>query len=166
MRKGFTLIELVIVFGIISVIATATIAVLDPVTQFKKASDARKKSDLSQVSKVVETYYQDHGRYPENGSSGDFRIKALDGTMVDWGESWSPYITQLPKDPFAPSKNYVYFATPDGQAYYLYATLDLDNDPQLCDDGNPCSSLAGNGIPTNACGDICNFGISSPNVNP
>lgn len=166
MRRGFTLVELVIVFSIISVIATASIAILDPVTQFKKASDARKKSDLSQVAKAIETYYQDNGRYPENVSSNDFRIKGLDGDPVDWGASFSPYATQLPKDPFSPSKTYIYLATPDGQAYYLYATLDRGNDPQVCNNGNACTSLSGNGIPNDACGAICNFGISSPNVNP
>lgn len=162
---GFTLIELVIVVGILSILSIGALAVLNPVAQFQKADDARRKSDLSQIQKALEVYYNDNGKYPPDFSSSDYRIKGLNGNVVSWGSSWQPYMDVLPKDP-RPSKNYVYFSSSDGQSYWLYASLDRGTDPALCNSGSTCNSLSSNGISAAACGSTCNFGLSSPNVSP
>ncbi len=164
--KGFTLIELIVVVGILSILAAGSIVALNPVAQFQKANDSRRKSDLSQVQKTLEAYYQDNGKYPLSSvSSPLYRITVPPGsTVIDWGKSWQPYMNLLPKDPTA-SKNYVYYST--GQSYYLYASLDRgSSDPGACNSGNACSSLTINGISFNACGGTCNFGVSTPNVTP
>lgn len=164
-KKGFTLIEIVLVVAIISILSVGVVAVINPLTQINKANDAKRKADLSTIQKVIEQYYQDMGRYPPVMSANDFRIKGLNGQPVNWGSSWSPYINLMPKDPKS-NKKYVYYSTPDGQAYYLYASMDSTNDKSLCNQTGTCSGLLTNGIPGNSCGDICNFGITSPNVSP
>lgn len=145
--------------------ATGIIVAVNPLSQIQKAQDAKRKSDLSQVQKALETYYQDNSRYPS--SSSDYRIKGLDNNAVAWGLAWQPYMSILPKDPSS-SKNYVYFSSSsDGQTYYIYASLDRGgNDPQACfPNGSACSSAAKRNVAT-ACGGNCNYGISSPNVSP
>ena len=154
-QKGFTLIELIVVIGIISILAAGVLTTLNPVTQFQKADDARRKSDLSQIQKALETYYQDAGSYPPSNSSYQL--------PVPWGQSWQPYMNVLPGDPSSANK-YIYFSPVGGQAYYLYASLGRGgSDPQACfSNGSSCSN-----VPVGAsCGGTCNFGLSSPNVSP
>lgn len=145
--------------------AIGIIVAVNPLAQLQKAQDAKRKSDLSQVQKALEVYYQDNARYPQ--SSEDNKIRGLDGSTVQWGSSWQSYMTVLPKDPSS-SKNYVYFNSgTDGQTYYIYANLDRGgNDPQACiSTGAACSSAVTNNVAT-ACGGNCNYGVSSPNVSP
>ncbi len=164
-QLGFTLIELVVVVGILSIISMGAITLLNPLEQFKKANDARKKADLSQVQKALESFYEDNGSYPDFFAAGDFRIKGLNGNVVAWGASWQPYMNILPK---SPSGSYVYYSS-GGQSYYLYASLERTTDPQLCNSGSACTGLTAVGGEPDlnvACGGICNYGVSSPNVSP
>jgi type II secretory pathway pseudopilin PulG len=144
--------------------ATGIIMALNPLAQLQKAQDAKRKSDLSQIQKSLETYYQDNGRYPVSTSN---KITRLDGSTADWGTQWQSYMSVLPKDPNS-SKNYVYLSSStDGQTYYIYANLDRGgNDQQACfSTGAACSSAVTNNVST-ACGGNCNYGVSSPNVSP
>lgn len=170
-NNGFTLIELIVVIGILSILAVGSIVALNPLEQFKKANDSRRKADLSQIQKAVETYYQDNGSYPSSSSVvlPLYRITTrsdVGTTTVEWGTSWSPYMNLLPKDPSA-SKNYVYYSA--GQSYYLYASLDRGSlDPQSCQGmiNGECQSIGANIGSAKSCGGPCNFGVSSPNVSP
>lgn len=164
---GFTLVELLVVIGILSILIAGVLITLNPFSQFQKAKDAARKSDLFQIQKALEVYSQDNGRYPVSSSSSPtLRIVRLDGTTADWGQNWQPYITTLPKDSTS-SKHYVYYSSSTGQSYWLYASLDRPNDPQLCNsNADECSSIATNLIPANSCGGKCNYGVSSSNVSP
>lgn len=166
LSKGVTLIELLITMGVLSVLISGMITVVDPVTQFRKARDAQRKSDLSQIQKGLEQYYQDLGRYP--GMSVSNEILKVDSTVIAWGSPWSPYMNILPDDPVSDSR-YVYYVdeNTNGQAYLLYANLERgSNDSQACL-VSPCGSW----LPTGAedCGEgavdkHCNYGVSSPNI--
>lgn len=170
---GFTFMELLIILAVIGILTVGVISVVNPVAQFQKAQDAQRKSDLSQIQKALETFYQDYGKYPD---MVDNKIRRSDGSAcsgnacaADWGSSlWAPYMSTLPKDPSS-SKNYVYYIPPDsnGQTYYIYASLDREKqDLQACfSNGSPCSSAVTYGV-TTACGGNCNYGVSTPNVSP
>jgi len=169
-QRAFTLIELIIVIGILAIVATVLLAVIDPLSQAKKANDGRRKSDLSQIQKALEQYYQDYGGYPLNADTigCTYQIRGNNGDgddCISWGQSWQPYMNVLPRDPSG-SKNYVYYApsSANGQSYYLYANLDRGgNDPQACNNnGAACLNVPGGAD----CGGTCNYGVSSPNVSP
>lgn len=168
---GFTLVELLITIVIIGILVSGLILIIDPATQLQKNRDAQRKSDLAQIQKAFETFHQDNGKYP-NAEAESNKIKGLDGNVVDWGATWLPYMSILPKDPSSPSKNYVYYSHPDsnGQTYYIYASLDRGgNDPHACTgSNNACSGppIGSNINMQNACGGVCNYGVSSPNVSP
>jgi len=141
------------------------IAVLNPFVQIQKAQDAKRKSDLSQIQKAVEIYYNDFGQYPAaDTSSSNYRIKANATTTLDWGSTQWQYVGTLPKDP-STSRNYIYYSPAGGQSYYLYASLERGaNDLQACNGGSKCVN-----VPEPAsCGTgaICNYGVSSSNVSP
>jgi general secretion pathway protein G len=162
-QKGFTLTELLIVIGLIAILSAAAITIFNPLGQIEKSNDAKRKSDLSQISRALELYYNDTGRYPP--STLDYRI-SYNSNPVAWNTAWQPYMAKLPADPKSP-KTYVYYV-PDasGQTYYIYAGLDRGTtDAQACNGGSACSSVV-SGPGANACGGTCNFGISSPNVTP
>ena len=118
---GFTLIELIVVVAIIGLLAGGIIAFLNPSDQLQKARDARRKSDLSEIQKALEVYYQDNNSYPLTTCNFD-----LGG---GWGTPWLPYMGTLPQDP-SPLQHYVYYST--GQSYYLYASLEREGDAQEC----------------------------------
>jgi len=165
-RKGFTLIEMLVVLAIIGIIGAALLATINPFAQLQKSNDSRRKSDLESVQRALELYYQDKGSYPASVSN---QI-APGGTAVAWGSSWSPYMSKLPKDPTS-GNNYVYYSPAGNQSYYLYANLQRGaKDPQSCNNGNACTSLSGSGFPASStCGsatNLCNYGVSSPNVSP
>lgn len=147
--------------------AAGLMYLIDPLGQIQKANDAKRKSDLEQLQRTIETYYNDNGSYPPHSVAPDplYRIKPSTG-YIEWGSTWAAYNTTLPKDPTPSTRNYVYYASSNGQSYWIYASLQRNSDPQACNGGAACSSLSTNSIPGTACGQTCNFGVSSPNVSP
>lgn len=58
--KGFTLIEILLVIGIIAVLATVVIVALDPAKRFKDARDSRRFSDMQSILSAVQQYIVDN----------------------------------------------------------------------------------------------------------
>lgn len=163
-------VKLLVIVAVIGILIGAYIILFDPLTQFKKTQDIRRKSDLLQMQQMLERYRLDNGSYPLSTAKDaklPYRIRGfkVDHAVVDWGEEFQPYLTMLPKDP-QNNRRYVYFASPNGQAYWLYASLEVGEDKDMCNLGKVCISISGNGISPLACGGICNYGVSSRNVSP
>ncbi len=150
---------------------------VNPMEQFRKAQDSKRKSDLAQIQRALEAYYQDFGRYPAHTVEGTnpFTINLGTGAENDaivWGSTWSPYLDILPADPNS-SKFYTYWSGDTGnQSYRLYASFDRGSrDPDTCAGGNMCPGVPlqhGTSDPI-TCGldaEVCNYGVTSPNISP
>lgn len=61
---GFTMIELLIVMGILSVLAVGVLAAIDPVEQLNKSRDTGARSDSKNLLDAVERYYAVKELYP------------------------------------------------------------------------------------------------------
>ena len=61
-KNGFTLIELLIVVAIVGIIAS--IAVPAMLSALKRSKLTRTKADLKVIATELDTYYNDHDRYP------------------------------------------------------------------------------------------------------
>lgn len=127
-HRGFTLVELLVVMGILSIIITAVIAYLNPVKQISKAKDSKRALELDQIKKALDIYYNDNGCYP---------------VTVPFGQKWTNtsgrtiYMERVPDDS---ANSYDYFSQPSlgggggpgcPQWYTLFAKLDLKPDNQL-----------------------------------
>lgn len=159
-KDGFTLVELLVVIAVIGTLAAGLVVIINPAGMLSKARDAERKSDLTQLQRALEAYYDDYNEYPQSGSEyviGD----------VSWGGDWSPYMTRLPQDPVS-DQRYVYYST--GQIYRLYAHLETANDPQGCNINTEGINIECSNASGFMCGNdelhICTYGVSSPNTSP
>ena len=59
-QKGFTLIEILLVIGIIAVLATVVIVALDPAQRFQDAQDSRRVSDMQSILSAIQQYIIDN----------------------------------------------------------------------------------------------------------
>ena len=85
-RKGFTLVELLVVIVIIGILATLATVALGSARL--KARDARRISDVKQIQTALELYYNDAGKYPDALTFGQ---PLSSGSTV--------YMAAIPKDP-------------------------------------------------------------------
>lgn len=97
--KGFTLIELVVVIGILAVLFAIVLIAINPSRQFKQANDTKRRSDVNAILNAVSQYAADHkGSLPSIGSSD----AAISSTGADICDELVPlYISALPFDPNA-----------------------------------------------------------------
>ena len=61
-RRGFTIVELLIVIVVIGILAAITIVAYNGIQE--RGNNAKRRSDLAAMAKSLELYYVDNGRYP------------------------------------------------------------------------------------------------------
>lgn len=61
---GFTLMELLIVIGVLGILAAGLLAAIDPFEQLKKARDSNYRSAGLELLSGVQRYYANHGYFP------------------------------------------------------------------------------------------------------
>lgn len=69
-KRGFTIVELLIVIVIIGILATLIILAYNGIQQ--RARLAKRKADTSTMMKWLELYYTDNGMYPASDTGTDF----------------------------------------------------------------------------------------------
>ncbi|MFH0749488.1 MAG: prepilin-type N-terminal cleavage/methylation domain-containing protein [Candidatus Gottesmanbacteria bacterium] len=167
-KNGFTLIELMVVIVIMGILVTIGIFAFQ--SSQKKSRDARRKSDVSQVSKALEMYNNDVGTYPAGGTVGTADAGKIIGcgdtikTACSWGGSFSnttkaTYMVKLPIDPT--SGRVYYYERSGSNGYRLYARLENTEDSSI-----PTTDPK---VYNKNCGSsssvvCCNFVLTSSNV--
>ena len=132
--------ELLIVIGVIGILASVLIAVLNPIRQINKARDSQRKNDLKQVQQALEQYYSDFENYPTIScfSSNTLCWSVVNGASNLLGANASNYIKKMPVDPktsgsdctSASSYGYKYVAS-GGTSYTLVTRLENTSDSQI-----------------------------------
>jgi general secretion pathway protein G len=170
--RGFTLLEILVVMVILG--ALVAIGLRSFVPSQMKSRDARRKSDLQQVTRALELYYTDKGHYPVNDADGQIVAYGEEGAVTfAWGEMFTDpdqeatvYMSNLPRDPSG--LQYFYQAYVWGgsgwdeidietdtqaKAYRMFAYLENEQDQSRV------------GGLTQSCGDelLCNYVTASTN---
>jgi len=134
LKKSFTLIELLVVIAIIGILAAMIIVQISSAR--KKARDVQRKSDMSQINKLVQIYYLDNSKFPytPNPNPGPVNCPVagcttdrLEKILKDAG-----YTSIVPSDPINNSiYQYKYRRTLSGGvpiAYTLFFQLENQNE--------------------------------------
>ncbi len=119
-RSGFTLVEILLVIGIIAVLATVVIVALDPAKRFEDARNARRLSDIQSILTAVQQYIVDHkGVLPAGIEVTEKQLGTASGgcevygsycnvsvsSCVDLSSDLAKYLKTLPYDPSAGSSD-------------------------------------------------------------
>jgi len=113
-KKGFTLLEILLVVGIISILAGIVIVAINPSKQIAMARNTERKSDLKQINSALQQYYIDNREYPDGLTdelveicdTGDMASSSVPEDhcaegLVNLSVLVPTYITAIPKDPQA-----------------------------------------------------------------
>lgn len=85
-NKGFTLMELLIVIGVLGILAAGLLAAIDPFEQLKKARDSNYRSGGIELLQSLQRYYANHGYFPwrNSGNNGQGTCTAgAGGSLAD-----------------------------------------------------------------------------------
>ena len=63
-KRGFTLIELMVVMAVLGVLVTIVVAAINPTKIIKQSQDTKARTELSQVKAAMQLYYNDNKSYP------------------------------------------------------------------------------------------------------
>jgi len=141
-KNGFSLIEILIVVGILGLISTLLITALGS-TRIK-ARDTKRKSDLNQIGRFLTLSCF----LPETGG-GDYDLSQIVTGIISRYPQYAQYVPKNIKDPKTGTDTetrYHYLVTSDGQACALYANLENDEEKVTLTNINLPTAHGGTGI--------------------
>jgi prepilin-type N-terminal cleavage/methylation domain-containing protein len=128
--NGFTLLEILLVVGIIAILAGIVIVAINPSKQLATVRNAERKSDLKQLNNAITQFYIDNSFYPASTTLSTTTLKEICNTgsvsatttavtgvtcaslgLINLSELVPTYITAIPTDPTGTSSPLAFIPT-------------------------------------------------------
>lgn len=130
-KKGFTLVELLVVISIIGILAGVLLPNLLGIRE--RARDTKKKASLSHMKTALRLFYNDFQYYPESGVGGEIlgcgpvatpENTACGSSFATTGTGGTTYMKEL-------LETFNYTQTDGGDDFLLYAVLENASDAEI-----------------------------------
>jgi len=154
LKRGLTLVELLIVVAILSIMVVILVGVLNPIALVNKAQDSRRKNDLKEIKIAFERYYTDKGSYPSATDIMNWN------TVDNCGKTIPEVQYYFKKWPCGPNNQLYEFNIIDTKTYKVVTKLDNTKDnhiPVGWYEENTYSAYTGRK-------EQVNYGVSSSNI--
>lgn len=136
MKKGFTILEFLVVFGILAGVTLIFVALLNPAERLKERRDAQRTIDLVELKKALSLYVAvlDKPDLDTRGNCADI-YTSVEGSAAVNGSGWLPVnfdlipggstIKKLPVDPINDEMYfYSYKCAPNSLKFELNANME------------------------------------------
>lgn len=114
--RGFSLIELLVVIGIIGILSSVMIANFIGIRERNR--DAKRKAEVKQIQTAMELFRTDVGMYPA----------VLPACYAPLANGSVTYMQEVPCDPLNTTTKYIYAPSGDRFTYTLSACIENEND--------------------------------------
>ena len=121
---GFSLIEIMVVIGIIGLLSTFVVIALSGTRA--KARDTKRKHDLATIGRFMTL-----SCYMPSGGAGEYDLSDLVAELLVANPTYKQYLKKVPIDPLSGTiikANYTYIVNEKGDKCALYANLENEEE--------------------------------------
>lgn len=152
-KKGFTLVELLIVISIVAVLAVMMISIFNAIGVTNKARDTQRKKDLNRIKVAFEEYFNDKGYFPSDTDIINWNIKSNCSKSVTAFPNLNPWVCD-------PNGNPYIIITEPNNKFRIITNLENKTDKDIPIGWYQKTDFKVRGLSI----DNVNYGVSSTNI--
>lgn len=105
-KRGFTLVELLVVIGILATLLAIVLVAINPARQFAQARNTQRWSDVNSILNAVHQYYAENGSLPAAITVTPTNIGSGESDIDICAALVPTYLAAMPYDPSATGAHY------------------------------------------------------------